>query len=437
MGVNKFNVMSLGKARLLEPEQVGYKDSVDIIYDELNKTRKSFIKIGWYLKHIHDNKMYEQDGYANIYDLAMEKFRFSQPTTTRYINLCEEFSVNHNSPELDQKYEDYNISQLFEMLSMSKDKIEQVTPAMTVNEIREIKKPSSKAIKTFYVKFIMNTEFANQREGLKQYLIDKFGKSNNGGVYDGLTYQCSRKGIRLNGSSDITWASFVKYINELIPLAASQDGEEDNIPGQTSIEADFQEYLPDNNYATSHKKQVIEGEYREINDCTEICCAQDCNIRQEDRYCVTAPLGNPFNCSTMNELANIREDIGEDCQFIDFDKAEKTSGSNEPVPCCKKCEAPCGYECQIAKRERKIHNTDLFIEQSEGSCINPENKIENVKTVLENEKKELADYIAYGKFSENTITRRRIIVQALEHYLILLEDKKKQLNKLKGDMQKC
>lgn len=363
MGVNKFNVMSLGKARLLEPEQVGYKDSVDIIYDELNKTRKSFIKIGWYLKHIHDNKMYEQDGYVNIYDLAMEKFRFSQPTTTRYINLCEEFSVNHNSPELDQKYEDYNISQLFEMLSMSKEKIEQVTPAMTVNEIREIKKPSPKAVKTFYEEFIMNTEFADKRESLKQYLIDKFGRTCGGSVC-GITYDCSRKGIRLNGSSEITWTNFVKHINDCIPPSVLPDAKDDNIPGQTSIEDDFPEYLPENDYATSHKEQVIEGEYREI-DCTE-------------------------------------KTSDEDPRFTyGFEKMQFPEKS----------------------LEREINNKDLCIEQSEDVQSKPEIELEYVKNVLENEKKELSDYMAYGKFSEKTIMRRRIIVQALEHYLIILEGK--------------
>lgn len=271
MGVNNFNVMSLSKARLIDPEKIGYQDSIEIIHEELHKTRKSFIKIGWYLKHIHDNNMYDQEGYTNIYDFAMEKFRFSQSTTTRYINLCEEFSVNHNSPELDQKYEDYNISQLFEMLSMSKEKIEQVTPDMTVDKIREIKKPSSKAIKAFYVKYIMNTEFANNRGGLKQYLIDKFGKSNSGGAGSGLNYACSRKGIRLNDSSEITWASFVKSIDELIPVTASDCKEEDDIPGQTSIERNFPEYLPDDFHIMSHKsEQIIDGEYLEIEEENEV-----------------------------------------------------------------------------------------------------------------------------------------------------------------------
>lgn len=210
MSIKTFDVMSFNKTKLIDPEQVGYQDSIEIIHEELQKTRKSFIKIGWYLKHIHINKMYEQDGYANIYEFAMDKFHISQPTATRFMNICEEFSINHNSPELDKKYEDYNISQLFEMLSMSKDKLEQITPKMTVKQIRELKKDMNK--------------------------ID-----------------------------------------------------DDSIPGQTSIEANFPEYLPEE-YATTHnveekntfsKEQIIDGECQEIRDPGEKNSPED-NLKPTD-----------------------------------------------------------------------------------------------------------------------------------------------------------
>lgn len=118
MGIKAFNVMSLGKTGFMNPEQLGYQDSVEIIRDELQRTRRSFVKIGWYLKHIQDNEMYREGGYANIYELAAEQFNLSQPTAVRFIQICEQFSVNHNSPELDEKYIDFNMSQLFEMLPM-------------------------------------------------------------------------------------------------------------------------------------------------------------------------------------------------------------------------------------------------------------------------------------------------------------------------------
>ncbi|MCM1124753.1 MAG: hypothetical protein NC416_19430, partial [Eubacterium sp.] len=123
MAVKTFNVMELGKAALLDPREVGYEDSIDIIYDELKKARQSFVKIGWYLKHIHEEKMYVEAGYANIYELAQDKFDLSQGTATRFMQLCREYSVGHDSPELDEKYIGYSISQLFEMLPMNEEQL--------------------------------------------------------------------------------------------------------------------------------------------------------------------------------------------------------------------------------------------------------------------------------------------------------------------------
>lgn len=269
MGVN-FNVKSIGSLNLFNPKEVGYEDSIDIIHDELHKTRNSFIKIGWYLKHIDDKKMYEQEGYDNIVDFSKDKFNLSQPTTNRFIRLCEEFSVGHNSPELDEKYKNYSVSQLIEMVSMKPEQLEQVSSEMTVREIKEIKKPSKKAIKAFYNLFVQGTEYENRREGLKEYFIKKFGRSGCGGSQRGLSYECSRRGVSLNSSSEITWANLVKKMNELFPVKNNEPDEDDNIPGQTSIEKDFPEYMPETHvsYATSHKEEkepvIVDGCFKEI-----------------------------------------------------------------------------------------------------------------------------------------------------------------------------
>ncbi len=138
MAVN-FDVMDLGRARLLDPEQMGYMDSLEIIKDESVKVQKSFVKIGWYLKHIRDHEMYLEDGYANIYDCAAGTLGYSQSTTSRFIKICEKFSKNGNSPELDEKYAGFDKSQMIEMLPLEQEQLEQVTPEMTVAQIREVK----------------------------------------------------------------------------------------------------------------------------------------------------------------------------------------------------------------------------------------------------------------------------------------------------------
>ena len=203
MGIKTFNVMDLGRAVIIKPEQLGYRDSLDIIKDESFRIQKSFVKIGWYLKHIRDNELYKEDGYANIWECAADQLGYSQSTASRFINICEKFSKDHNSPELDSKYAGFDKSQMIEMLPMEPEQLEKITPDMTVKQIRDIK--------------------------------------------------LENKGQKEEKDCDI--------------------------PGQTSIEADFPEYMPEaedpdakemqsDSYATSHNENElytpIDGEYREI-----------------------------------------------------------------------------------------------------------------------------------------------------------------------------
>lgn len=139
MGIKNFNVMDLGRAGIIKPEQLGYRDSLDIIKDESFKIQKSFVKIGWYLKHIRDNELYKEDGYANIWECAADQLGYSQSTASRFINICEKFSKDHNSPELDAKYTGFDKSQMIEMLPMEPGQLDKVTPDMTVKQIRDIK----------------------------------------------------------------------------------------------------------------------------------------------------------------------------------------------------------------------------------------------------------------------------------------------------------
>lgn len=144
MAVKPFTVMNLGQAGLFEPKEMGYRDSLDIIKDESVKIQKSFVKIGWYLKHIRDDQMYTEGGYANIYECAADQLGYSQSTVSRFINICEKFSKDKDSPELDERYAGFDKSQMIEMLPLEQDQLEKVTPDMTVRQIRDIAKESKK-----------------------------------------------------------------------------------------------------------------------------------------------------------------------------------------------------------------------------------------------------------------------------------------------------
>lgn len=444
MGVKAFNVADLGKVGLLDPTKMGYRDSLEIIKDESFKIQKSFVKIGWYLKHIKDDELYRVDGYDNIYDCAADQLGYTQSTVSRLINICEKFSKDHNSPELDEKYAGFDKSQMIEMLPMSPEQLEKVTPDMTVKQIREMKRetrtekePSDRDIRNFYQKCLGKLT-VDERKNLKEYMIENYGKRYSWGGPN-PNYDCRPRGIKINNSDEITWASFVKRVNELIPMQEEAKQEDMDIPGQTSIEKDFPEYMPedhfvsteqnDQKYATSHQQKsedlseenIIDGKCREISETlstyglpkteypdgslltTKGCghkydcfsCAQQCSIRQKERYCVDAPLGNPYNCTTMDSIKTMNKELfKEDCQFFNLDLAERTTGSDEPVPCCKNCQinATCFFCCDKAKElchisEQESKEEAKALQKSE-TVVDGECRSISTEVILENEDEE-------------------------------------------------
>lgn len=122
------------------PEDREYREVVGILYEKLEEIKEHFIVIGWCLNHIKKNGWYLKEGCRDIYQFAECKFHLSQPTASRFMALCREFSAGNDSAELDMKYKDFSYSQLSEMLPMDPEQRQEVTPGMTVREIRSMKK---------------------------------------------------------------------------------------------------------------------------------------------------------------------------------------------------------------------------------------------------------------------------------------------------------
>ena len=111
------------------------------IRNGLKDAARSVIVVGYYLKGVRDHKLYLMAGYADIWEYAAATFGFSKSTASRYMKRNDKFSVGGNSPVLAEEYRDYSKAQLQEMLNLDADQLEDVTPGMTVREIRELKKP--------------------------------------------------------------------------------------------------------------------------------------------------------------------------------------------------------------------------------------------------------------------------------------------------------
>lgn len=122
-------------------EGVSLETAEKFIRSNLQDAARNVIATGYYLKTIRDRKLYLEAGYENIWDYAYDRYGFSMSTASRYMSRNDKFSKGGNSPVLDEKYREYNKSQLQEMLSLDEEQLEKVTPDMTARQIRELKKP--------------------------------------------------------------------------------------------------------------------------------------------------------------------------------------------------------------------------------------------------------------------------------------------------------
>ena len=122
-------------------KNVSYDDAKIFIRTNIESAARSFIAIGYYLKLIRDGELYREEGHENIWDFAMAEYGISKSTASRYMSMNDRFSLDGNGPIVDQKYKDFEKSKLQEMLSLTDEQLEQVTPEMKVQEIRAMRQP--------------------------------------------------------------------------------------------------------------------------------------------------------------------------------------------------------------------------------------------------------------------------------------------------------
>ena len=120
---------------------ITYPELKDIILESIANMTREFVAVGYYLKYVRDHEMYLADGYASIWEFAEDLYGIQRSTCSRWMAINDRFSVQGNSPVLDDRYRQYGKSQLQEMLYLDDKQIEEVKPEMTVKEIREIRKP--------------------------------------------------------------------------------------------------------------------------------------------------------------------------------------------------------------------------------------------------------------------------------------------------------
>ena len=150
---------------MLEEKKVNFLTGELGVTEKIKKAMyeaaKQFVYIGFLLWEVKQYHYYEASGYQDVYDYAEKELNFKKSSTKNFIAVAETFSQTTEqkyrreirtlpSMQLRQEYKDFKYSQLVEMLSMSDSKRKQVTPDMTIKQIREIKKEPEFALAPEY-----------------------------------------------------------------------------------------------------------------------------------------------------------------------------------------------------------------------------------------------------------------------------------------------
>lgn len=204
-------------------------DTVNLIRGLLNDTINNYLKIGFLLSSISEDKLKEL-GCESIYEFSKQNFNLGVTSTKNFINVYERFGVNTckclsslnyvtSNIQLKEEYKDYSMSQLVELLPVSDADIEKFNPEMTCKEIRSLKKISQltdfenefyEEVKTTFLK-IWNNVFPKIKFETNNKLKDGIITLDGNGSF-AFNLSCLGSKIVITLDSDIKNNSFDIYI---------------------------------------------------------------------------------------------------------------------------------------------------------------------------------------------------------------------------------
>lgn len=114
------------------------KENISSAKDKLNGLKKDFVRIGYLLRKIDDNKFYEQDGYKSIAEFAKKECNLSPSDVSRFIQINKRYSIDGNSPELREEFLEYGQSKLAAMLTLPDSDLAMIDPQTSREDIREL-----------------------------------------------------------------------------------------------------------------------------------------------------------------------------------------------------------------------------------------------------------------------------------------------------------
>ena len=252
----------------MEYVQMTLNDWIEIkqkLKQELLGVKQSFVRIGYALRQIDDQKLYERDGYKSVAEFAKAEYGLEPSTTSRFMSFNREYSIDGYSERLRSEYADLGRSQLEEMLKLPDSDRQMIQPETSREDIRELKRfnktePAAgeaddirQLVEKFYQDHMdaLNIVFSEvaelgepTSERFKEIVNPGGNRSYKKGLFFLMMYE-NRVSVKRFGSppQDMTWEEFYQMTVEIFGASAAGSktwqnyfGTEEEIPERTEPE---------------------------------------------------------------------------------------------------------------------------------------------------------------------------------------------------------
>lgn len=381
---------------------------------ELIGVKQSFVRIGYVLRQIDDQKLYEKDGYKSVAEFAKAEYGLEASTTSRFMSINREYSIDGYSEQLRPEYAELGRSQLEEMLKLPDTDRQMIQPETSREDIRDLKRFNksepvegvaddiSQLVEKFYEdnKDILNevytSEFDEQSMSRFAEMVNPAGnRSYKKGLYFMMMYE-NKITFKKFGDTpkDMSWWEFYRLTRSIF--------DEDAAGSQT-----WQNHFGGDNEETQDTANEPE---REIH-------VQEVSNPKDDGGAV----GDTGTDESEEVAPGTMEDNGETCETgtgekEDDTEGEKSSGSDDTEPTARTNEQAgtqsTGEEIAPAQ---KSHET---LEKSSVDALKTEeNEDENTEDPTTENEPEVVE-MAYGTRKEyiNSLTEQEMADYMADEY---------------------
>ena len=227
-------------------EQITLNDWIEMkekLKRELLGVKQSFVRIGYVLRQMDDQKLYEQDGYKSIAEFAKAEYGLESSTVSRFMSINKEYSIDGYSEQLRPEYAELGRSQLEEMLKLpetDRQMIQPETPREDIRELKRFNKTEPEAGVADDIRELVKMFFKTNRESLNRLYesgtleenpskrLDIVNPSGNKtfkkGLYFMMMYEKEIKIKKFGGNPEtLDWTSFFNITRDIFNESAAGD----------------------------------------------------------------------------------------------------------------------------------------------------------------------------------------------------------------------